>query len=191
MFRAVRYEQRLGFQIDDETLSFLSSAVSLGLMNSVSGDRWLHEVVRILEEPDPGRVLLRAADLGLMSGLHPSLAKDDGIRALADGAEVPQDPDEWLAALFSPLTDAEGQELIQRLRLSGPRAALARDTIDLRNIEGAAGRIGERPYGSILSADRCASSHVGRLAILTSNLGGSSLARFGYLVKRIQCSRSY
>ena len=145
MFRAVRYEQRLGFRIDDETLSLLSSAVSLGLMDSVSGDRWLHEMVRILEESDPGRVLLRAAELGLLSGLHPSLAKYGGIRALADCGEVPQDPDEWLAAMFGPLTAAEGEELIQRLRLSGPRAALARDTIDLRDIEGAAGELAERP----------------------------------------------
>ena len=145
MFRAVRYEQRLGFRIDDETQSALSSAVSMGLMDSVSGDRWMHEVAKILDEPEPGRALLRAADLGLMSGLHPSLAKDGGIRALAQCGEVPLDPDEWLAALFSPLTQAEGHAVSLRLRLSGPRAALARDTIEVRDIEDAAGELADQP----------------------------------------------
>ncbi len=199
MFRAVRYEQRLGFRIDDETQSLLSDAVSRGLMDSVSGDRWLHEVERILDEAEPGLVLLRAAELGLMSGLHPSLAKDGDIRALVDCGEVPQDPDEWLAGLFSPLTSAEGEELIQRLRLSGPRATLARDTIDLRNIEETAGELAERPselYRILrpfapqaiaarmkltgdLSVRRALSRYLNELRFVRSSLTGDDLLEMG------------
>ena len=135
MFRAARYEQRFGFRVDDETLSLMASAVSLGHMDSVSGERWLHEVERVLDEANPGRVLLRASELGLLSGLHPSLDNDAGIRSLADWREGSHSPDEWLAALFSPLTDAEGRAVIQRLRLSGHRAQVARDTIDIRENE--------------------------------------------------------
>ena len=155
MFRAVRYEQRFGFCIDDGTLRAMASTVDSGHMESVSGERWLHEIERILEEGDPGRTLLRSAQLGLLSGLHPALSSIDGIIELAKCAEghaarpAPPVPapsfdklrsgapllEEWLAALFSPLSEADGRAVIQRLRLSGHRAAVARDTIAIREKE--------------------------------------------------------
>ena len=135
MFRAVRYEQRFGFTIDEGTLSLMSSAVSQGNMDAVSGDRWLHEIERILDEAEPGRVLLRASELGLLAGLHRSLADDSGIRRMAECDEGSMVPEEWLAALISPLSEVGGSEVIGRLRLSGRWAAVARDTIDLREKE--------------------------------------------------------
>ena len=145
MFRAVRYEQRLGFRICDETLSLMASAVSLGHMDSVSGDRWLHELERVLNEAEPGRALLRASELGLLSGLHPSLADDAGIQAMAESSDDSIHPDVWLAALFSPLSAADGLAVIQRLRLWGRRASVARDTIEVRGKEREIGEAAERP----------------------------------------------
>ena len=139
MFRAVRYEQRLGFRIDEETRELMASAIAARHMDAVSGDRWLHEVERLLGEADPGPAFLRASQLGVLSGLHPALAKDAGIRALTERTEGIPDSDEWLAGLFSPLTATEGCAVIQRLRLSRPRASVARDTIDLRDMEAAIG----------------------------------------------------
>jgi tRNA nucleotidyltransferase (CCA-adding enzyme) len=135
MFRAVRYEQRFGFRIAETTLECMGSAINGGLMNAVSGDRWRHEIERSLDEVDPGRSLLRASELGLLTGLDPALARDSGLKALATchGKDVGRDvlADEWLAAIFAPLTAVEGEALIERLRLSGQRATLARDTIVL------------------------------------------------------------
>ncbi len=147
MFRAVRYEQRFGFHIDDSTLHLMASAVDSGIMDSVSGDRWLHEVERVLEEAEPGRVLLRASELGLLSGLHRSLADDAGVRAMAECDDGRLAPDEWLAALFSPLSEADGCAVIQRLRLSGRWAMVARDTIELREKETAVRESAGRPSG--------------------------------------------
>ena len=147
MFRAVRYEQRFGFRIDDGTLQLMASAVASGIMDSVSGDRWLHEVERVLDEAEPGRVLLRASELGLLSGLHRSLANDAGIRAMAECDDGHHVPDEWLAALFSPLSEADGYAVIQRLRLSGRWAMVARDTIELREKETAVRESAGRPSG--------------------------------------------
>ena len=147
MFRAVRYEQRFGFRIDDGTLHLMASAVASGIMDSVSGDRWLHEVERILDEAEPGRVLLRVSELGLLSGLHRSLADDAGIRAMAECDDGRLAPDEWLAALFSPLSEADGCAVIQRLRLSGRWAMVARDTIELREKEKAVRESAGRPSG--------------------------------------------
>jgi tRNA nucleotidyltransferase (CCA-adding enzyme) len=39
VFRTVRFEQRLGFQIGKQTEHLLTSAVRLGLMEKVSGKR--------------------------------------------------------------------------------------------------------------------------------------------------------
>ena len=147
MFRAVRYEQRFGFRIDDETLLLISSAVSRGCMDAVSGDRWLHEIERILDEPDPGRVLLRASELGLLPGLHPSLADDSGICRMAECDDGHVGREEWLAALFSPLSEADGSAVIRRLRLSGRWAMVARDTINLRDMEKAIRESSGRPSG--------------------------------------------
>ena len=144
MFRAVRYEQRFGFQIEDDTLSLLKSAVGSSCMNSVSGDRWRHEIERILDEVDPGPALLRASQLGLLSGLHPALATDDGLKSLSRCGDEQIDSEEWLAAMFAPLTISDAEGVIDRLRLSGRRAALARDTILVRE---AGCKIREESYG--------------------------------------------
>jgi tRNA nucleotidyltransferase (CCA-adding enzyme) len=132
MFRAVRYEQRLGFGIDSHTLASMSSAIESGHMASVSGDRWRHEIEKFLEEANPGPSLLRASELGLLAGLHPALAKDRGLRSLAAWTGDPPSAEEWLAALFGVLSGAEAESVVDRLRLTGNRAALARDTIGVR-----------------------------------------------------------
>ena len=149
LLRAVRYEGRFGFRIERDTLTDMAACVAAGCMDAVSGDRWRHELERIFEEASPGPALLRASELGLLAGIHPSF-RDNGaetenrlrrLSALPAGAAR---ADDWLAALFSPLTAAEGERVMQRIRLSGRRAALARDTIMVREwepeIRAAAGR---------------------------------------------------
>ncbi len=142
MMRAVRYEQRFGFNIEEGTLAGMSRAMSAGYMDAVSGDRWRHELERILEETNPVTPLLRAVELELMGGLHPAFGKlsesnERGMQRLdalrKAGYEI--GPEDCLAALFSTLSASEANRLIQRLRLSGRRAALARDTIGLRESE--------------------------------------------------------
>ena len=142
MMRAVRYEQRFGFRIDSETQAAMAHALSAGYMNAVSGDRWRHELERILDEANPVAPLSRAVELGLLAGLHPAFAR---LSADAEGGlqrlEVLRQawgevqPDICLAALFSPVIPSEAEGVIQRLRLSGRRADLAHDTIRLKQSE--------------------------------------------------------
>ena len=133
MMRAVRYEQRFGFSIQKETLDAMSSAVSDGFMDAVSGDRWRRELERILDESNPVAPLLRAVELGLLSGLHPVFGKlgMDAIAPLPGGVG----PDECLAVMFSAFSKADGESVIRRLRLTGRQAAIARDTIRLKESE--------------------------------------------------------
>ena len=153
MMRAVRYEQRFGFRIDGDSLAAISSAVSTGSMDAVSGDRWRNELERMLEEPDPAGPLLRAAELGLMGGIHPSWKKLNLSGPLAYGREwleanhyAPASyPQLCFAALFGQLSSAEAEGVINRLRISGRCAATARDTIALRDSEPEIRAVSERP----------------------------------------------
>ena len=135
MLRAVRYEQRFGFRIHPETHAAMSHALAQGYMDAVSGDRWRRELERILDEPNPAAPLQRAAELGLLAGLHPALGQAPGLRQLPPDGDRPPTQDNCLAALFAPLSPDNAEQVIRRLRLSGRRAALSRDTIALRESE--------------------------------------------------------
>ena len=176
MMRAVRYEQRFGFRIDSETQAAMSHALSAGYMDAVSGDRWRHELERILDEANPVAPLSRAVDLGLLAGLHPAFARlnengEGGLQRLealrqAWGAV---EPDFCLAALVSPLSDSEAEGVIQRLRLSGQRAALARDTIRLKQSEPRLKAGGVRPSQLARMLEGLEPAAVSAWAELTAN----------------------
>lgn len=74
MFRAIRFEQRLGFQMGRHTEHLLKSAVRMGFLAKVSGPRVFNELVLILREPDPLAAMRRLDELGLLAYLHPELS---------------------------------------------------------------------------------------------------------------------
>jgi tRNA nucleotidyltransferase (CCA-adding enzyme) len=77
MLRAVRFEQRFGFRIENRTLHLLNEALSL--LERVSGDRIRHELDHMLDEERAPEMLLRASELGLLHTIHPSLFWDQWI----------------------------------------------------------------------------------------------------------------
>ena len=111
ILRAVRYEQRFGFCMDDATLDGLRSALAAGRIGLLSGDRVRHELDRILQENAPLPVFRRADSLGILSAIHPSLRTDH----LAQMAGWLAGPLAWLAALVWSLNAAEGAALSARL----------------------------------------------------------------------------
>ena len=78
LFRAIRYEQRYGFQIAPETLALIPEArSSIGLL---SPERVRHELDLILEEQQAAAMLARLAELDLLQPVHPALAWNDTKR---------------------------------------------------------------------------------------------------------------
>ena len=141
LLRAVRYEQRLGFRLERDTESRLREGVAQGCLYTVSGDRLRHELRRILAETQPGPPLLRAAELGILAGIHPALGYDDCLQRWAEsGPEIIAETGlsrhcgelTWLAVLAYPLTAGDGEGLIGRLNMPKAWAAVVRDTIGLR-----------------------------------------------------------
>ena len=148
VFRAIRYEQRLGFRIDEKTLGHLRDAVDRGLVAALSPDRLRHEVERILEEENPRMALARCVDLGVLQAVHPALNDVDKLERLSvgaggtgivSGADVspespPGTPMVYLAALASDLSAREGEELIGRLNMPEDWRRTVRDSIRLRGM---------------------------------------------------------
>ena len=187
MLRAVRYEQRFGFRIDSGTMISLAAVRDAGLMESVSGDRWRHELERILKEERPGPPLLRAMELGLLEGIHPALSKGDGLRRLATQPPEFVKPHDWLASLFASLSEAEGEGVIEKFRLPSSRADIARDTILLRNSEGAISDTGSASeLVRMLSGVR--PKAVSAWAMLTEN--PRVAAALGQFPEKLRCAKT-
>ena len=132
MLRAVRYEQRLGLQISDTTLSEMQSALAGRYADAVSGDRWRQEFQKIFEEPQAFKMLIRAIGLGVLAAVHPALSDSRPLAILAgEGGLAPSD---FLSALAMPLSAADGKGVSDRLNLPTDWARVVRDTIVLKGV---------------------------------------------------------
>jgi len=74
IWRAVRYEQRLGFTLETATEAWLRRDIPM--LDTISGDRIRHELERVLQEAKPETALMRADELGVLARLHPGLKGD-------------------------------------------------------------------------------------------------------------------
>ena len=136
VFRAVRYARRLGFTIEPDTLERLNEAVSAGALGTVTGDRLRRELERIFTEDRPAEILETAAQLGVLSGIHPALGRPEVTGAIRTAGALSAVPASfWLAVLSHHLTPGEGESLVQLLNLTKEQSRLVRDTIWLRENE--------------------------------------------------------
>ena len=125
IFRAIRYENRYGFRMDDHTVRLARGTIEMGLVGDLSSARLRDELVALLEEGEVEHSILRLAELGADKAIHPHLAADDEavtllarLRALAQQYEV--DVPAWrlgLIALARRLPPDEVYEWLQRLKV--------------------------------------------------------------------------
>jgi tRNA nucleotidyltransferase (CCA-adding enzyme) len=76
IFRAVRYENRLGFRMGDETLQLAHDSVETGHVGDLSPARLRDELVALFGEGEVEHTIVRIAELGLDEAIHPHLAAD-------------------------------------------------------------------------------------------------------------------
>jgi tRNA nucleotidyltransferase (CCA-adding enzyme) len=86
VFRAIRFEQRLGFHIGKHSEYLLRSAVRMGFLDKVGGLRLFNELVIILKEVDPLPAVFRMAEFDLLKYIHPSLLLTGRSRQLFENA---------------------------------------------------------------------------------------------------------
>ncbi len=87
MFRAVRFEKRLGFALGVHTEHLLKGAVQMGFLDRVGGTRLFNEIAAIFREADPSAAVNRLGELGLLRCIHPALSVEERTRELFDQAD--------------------------------------------------------------------------------------------------------
>jgi tRNA nucleotidyltransferase (CCA-adding enzyme) len=125
IFRAVRYESRLGFRLDEHGVALAHSCVEMGLFDDLSSARLRDELMNILDEADAPRSILRLAEIGVAAAVHPHLAADEEAAELVERVFVLRDryaPEvpRWrlgLAVLARRLPTYEVYSWLGRLRL--------------------------------------------------------------------------
>ena len=131
VFRAIRFEQRFGFQIGKHTQNLMKNAVKVGFLERLSGGRVLSELILILQEENPLPALKRMRDFNLFHFLHPKLKLDEQAEILFqqihhviswfDLLFLEQRYERWIIyfyGLIDSLKEEEIKELCQRLTLN-------------------------------------------------------------------------
>jgi tRNA nucleotidyltransferase (CCA-adding enzyme) len=77
IFRAIRYESRYGFRMDEHTQRLARGTIEMGLVGDLSSARLRDELTALLEEGDAGASILRLAELEAGRAIHPHLAADE------------------------------------------------------------------------------------------------------------------
>jgi len=135
IWRGLRYEQRLDFQLEAATLKLLQRDIPM--LDTISGDRIRYELECIFNEELPEKVLRRAQELGVLARLQPSLRGNGWLTEKFKKIRQISSPDLpsialYLSLWFYHLNLAEIEELISNLRLPRRVAQPLSDTIKLK-----------------------------------------------------------
>jgi tRNA nucleotidyltransferase (CCA-adding enzyme) len=140
LLRAVRFEQRFGFQIEARTLQLVSEACAM--LKQVSGDRIRHELELILAEPRVERMLPRLGEIGILPAIHPDLpafiplgsldAPSPIWRLEPSYAGLPTGLVVAYLVWLAPLTHPQIDTLASRLHFSGALQGYLEKSIELR-----------------------------------------------------------
>jgi tRNA nucleotidyltransferase (CCA-adding enzyme) len=135
IWRGLRYEQRLNFQLEPTTLKLLKR--NIPMLDTISGDRIRYELECILKEGYPEKVLRRAEELGVLPKLAPTLQGRGWLTEKFKQTRQISFPNPpplglYLALLVYPLTNKETERLTSFLRLPKSLAQTLHDTISLK-----------------------------------------------------------
>jgi len=136
IWRGIRYEQRLDFQLEEKTLKLLKRDIPM--LDTISGDRIRYELECVFKEKYPEKVLRRAEKLGVLTKLHPALSGNGWLaekyqQARQQIATASPPMGLYLALLIYQLGEEEIKQLASHLKLSKPAVKILRDTIELRS----------------------------------------------------------
>ena len=136
VFRAIRFEQRLGFQLDRDTAVLMKEAVSMKICHRLSASRLSAELLHVLPEREPVKTIARLSDFNLLQFIHPRLKWSSGLARLLNAAE---EAIEWhaqlsLGRLTSPWV-VYGMALVDHLPQPDVRETLARLTFPRRQTQ--------------------------------------------------------
>ena len=94
ILRAIRFEQRFHFHLEERTLQLLMDARSM--LNNISGDRIRHEIDLILLEENYSEMLSRLQELGIFKEIHTSLNWNEEFSAEISQLIDQPIPENWI-----------------------------------------------------------------------------------------------
>ena len=135
IWRGLRYEQRLNFQLESSTLKLLKRDIPM--LGTISGDRIRYELECIFQEEEPEKVLRRAEELKVLQRLHPALKGNGWLVKKFGQARKQASPGLppfglYLALLAYRLSGEESEHLISYLRLAKSEAQIVRGTASIK-----------------------------------------------------------
>ncbi|MBI4307217.1 MAG: CCA tRNA nucleotidyltransferase [Chloroflexi bacterium] len=137
IFRAVRYEQRLGFHMEPQTEALARRDVPY--LDTISGDRIRNEIELLLREDVPEKALARAADLRALARV--GLPWRDAERTAQRFAQARQaaapgapSPETYLGLLVYGLAPQEAKAALARLNFPKTVEHTLRDVAQLKPI---------------------------------------------------------
>jgi tRNA nucleotidyltransferase (CCA-adding enzyme) len=204
ILRAIRYEDRYGFRMDEKTARLARECIVTGHVGDLSGARLRDELIALLEEGDVSHAIPRLAELGAEKEIHPHVVADNEAVRLFDrlrelntqyGLGVPP----WrlgLEALGRKLPHAEigpwlhdlkvrrrDAELIAAAIEDGPRIAeqVGQESLTPADVVALAEpRAPDAPLFALALADRPQlHEFFGRLEAIGLEIDGSDLAQLG------------
>jgi len=159
ILRAVRFEARFGFHMDERTEELARHAIEMELLDRLSGSRIREEFVQLFAHPYPEVGLRRMDQLGVLAALEPTWAfpgpapeygRLEEVLAWAASetavaAHRIDAADQRLLLIFAPLAPDAAIRLSQRLRLRKRELTLAAQTPSLAALLPALAAPGLRP----------------------------------------------
>jgi tRNA nucleotidyltransferase (CCA-adding enzyme) len=127
IFRAIRYESRFGFRMDEHTESLARAAIAGKYIPRLSAARLRDELVELLDEREAEASIVRLGELGLAAAVHPQLRADEETAHLFArlrelDAEYELDVPDWRLGLTTLARDLERDDVHALLhRLSIPK----------------------------------------------------------------------
>ncbi|OGF52039.1 MAG: hypothetical protein A2044_08150 [Candidatus Firestonebacteria bacterium GWA2_43_8] len=73
IFRAIRFEQRYGFKMEESSMNFLDNALDLEMFDQLATYKMKDELVLILNEDLPLKAIGRMKDLNVLKYIHPDI----------------------------------------------------------------------------------------------------------------------
>jgi tRNA nucleotidyltransferase (CCA-adding enzyme) len=120
VFRAIRFEQRYGFQIGKETEKLMKDVLKRKIFPRLSRERIREELVQILKEDEPEKTIKRLQDFRILKAIYPKIEltpqKEKELNYLVDvfaHFEVlsKEKSKRWLIRLLLLLEDLDEEEV--------------------------------------------------------------------------------
>ncbi|MDN5337827.1 MAG: hypothetical protein PWQ20_897 [Thermotogaceae bacterium] len=131
ILRAVRFEQRYNFRIEERTQELLKNAVENGYIEKVTGQRLREEFEKLLDEPDPLKAIRRLAEFNVIIHMFPKTyytkTMDEKLERMFNFSsivdrEISENLNKFYAVMYIFLeyyTDRDLMEVKERYGLSG------------------------------------------------------------------------